>query len=75
MGGEHQRQSAASRQRGRGGRGGEDPLYLQAVAASMKDAADKARAETEEAAQAIAAMEEMKAGEAAGTSRIVILDD
>jgi hypothetical protein len=30
---------------------GEDPLFLEAVAASKKDAADKAQAEAEEAAQ------------------------
>jgi hypothetical protein len=41
----------------------------------MKDAANKARAEEDEAAQAIAAVEEMEAREAAGNARIVILDE
>ena len=49
---------------------GDDPLYLQAVAASLKDAADKAQAEEEEQAQAIAAVKEMEAREA----EVVILD-
>jgi hypothetical protein len=54
---------------------GEDPLFLEAVAASKKDAADKARAEAEEAAQAIAAVNELMAREAAATTPLVILDD
>jgi hypothetical protein len=41
----------------------------------MKEATDKARAEAEVAAQAIDAVEEMKAREAAATAKIVILDD
>jgi hypothetical protein len=49
---------------------GEDPLFLESVAASKKDAADKARAEAEEATQAIAAVNELMAREAAATSRI-----
>ena len=49
---------------------GDDPLYLQAVSASLKDAADKAQAEEEEQAQAIAAVKEMEAREA----EVVILD-
>jgi hypothetical protein len=40
---------------------GEDPLFLEAVAASKKEAADKARADAEEAAQAIAAVKELMA--------------
>jgi hypothetical protein len=48
---------------------------LEAVAASKKDAADKARAEAEEAAQAIAAVNELMAREAAATTPLVILDD
>jgi hypothetical protein len=51
---------------------GEDPLFLEAVAASKKDAADKARAE---AAQAIAAVNELMAREAAATIPLIILDD
>jgi hypothetical protein len=54
---------------------GEDPLFLDAVAASKKDADDKARAEAEEAAQAIAAVNELMAREAAATTPFVILDD
>jgi hypothetical protein len=41
----------------------------------MKDAAEKARAEEDEAAQAIAVAEEMEAREAAGNATIVMLDD
>jgi hypothetical protein len=41
----------------------------------MKDAADKARAEEDEAAHAIAAVEEMEARDVAGNATIVILDD
>jgi hypothetical protein len=47
---------------------GEDPLFLEAVAASKKDAADKARAEAEKAAAAIAAVNELIAREAAATT-------
>jgi hypothetical protein len=54
---------------------GEDPLFLEAVAASKKDAADKARAEAEEAAQAIATVNELMAREAAATTPLIILDD
>ena len=50
---------------------GDDPLYLQAVVESLKIAADKARAEKEEEAQAIAAVKEMEAREA----EVVVLDD
>jgi hypothetical protein len=48
---------------------------LEVVAVSKKEAADKARTEAEEAAQAITAVEEMKAREAAATAKIAILDD
>lgn len=76
MGGEHQRRrSAASRRGGRGAEEGENPLYLQAVVASLKDAADKERAEEDEAAQAITAIKEMEAREAAGNATVIILDD
>jgi hypothetical protein len=51
---------------------GEDPLFLEAVAASKKEAADKARAE---AAQAIAAVNELMAREAAATTPLIILDE
>jgi hypothetical protein len=54
---------------------GEDPLFLEAVAASKKDADDKARAEAEVAAQAIAAVNELMAREAAATTPVVILDE
>jgi hypothetical protein len=60
---------------------GEDPLFLEAVAASKKEAADKARkekeaeAEAEEAAAAIAAVNELIAREAAATTPVVNLDD
>jgi hypothetical protein len=54
---------------------GEDPLFLEAVAASKKDAADKARAEAEEAAQAIAAVNELMAREAAATTPLIIPDN
>jgi hypothetical protein len=54
---------------------GEDLLFLEVVAASKKDAADKAQADAEEVAQAIAAVEELKAREAAATTPIIILDD
>jgi hypothetical protein len=54
---------------------GEDPLFLEAVATSKKDTDDKARAEAEEAAQAIAAVNELMAREAAATTPLVILDD
>jgi hypothetical protein len=54
---------------------GEDPLFLEAVAASKKDAADKAQADAEEVAQAIAAVEELKAREAADNGGVIILDD
>ena len=50
---------------------GDDPLYLQAVAESLKIAADKARAEKEEEAWAIAAVKEMEARE----KEVVVLDD
>ena len=54
----------------------EDPLFLEAVAASKMDAADKAEAEREEEAHAIALVEEMKAREAARNyGGVVILDD
>jgi hypothetical protein len=45
------------------------------VAASKKDAADKARTEAEEAAQAISAVNELMAQEAAATTPVVILDE
>jgi hypothetical protein len=48
---------------------------LEAVAAPKKEAADKARAEAEEAAQAIAAVNELMAREAAATTPLIILDD
>jgi hypothetical protein len=51
---------------------GEDPLFLETVAGSKKEAADKARAE---AAQAIAAVNELMAREAAATTLLIILDD
>jgi hypothetical protein len=54
---------------------GEDPLFLEAVAVSKKEAADKARADAEEAAQAIAAVKELMAREAAATTPLIILDD
>jgi hypothetical protein len=54
---------------------GEDPLFLEAVATSKKDAAAKARAEAEEAAAAIAAINELIAREAATTNPVVILDE
>jgi hypothetical protein len=54
---------------------GEDPLFLEAVAASKKDVVDKAQADAEEVAQAIAAVEELKAREAAATAKIIILED
>jgi hypothetical protein len=54
---------------------GEDPLYLQAVAAFLKDAADKARAEEVDAAQAIAAVKEMEAWEAEANAPFFIHDD
>jgi hypothetical protein len=55
---------------------GEDPLFLEAVVASKKDAEDKARAEAEEAAAvAIAAVNELMAREAAATTPVVILDE
>jgi hypothetical protein len=54
---------------------GEDPLYLQAVAASMKDAAEAARAEEDEVAQVIATVKEMEAREAAANAPFVILDE
>jgi hypothetical protein len=54
---------------------GEDPLFLEAVAASKKEAADKARAEVEEAAQAIAAVKELMARKATATTPLIILDD
>jgi hypothetical protein len=54
---------------------GEDPLFLEAGGASKKDAADKARAEVEKAAQAIAAVNELMAREAAATTPLIILDD
>jgi hypothetical protein len=53
----------------------EDPLYLQAVAASMKDAAEAARAEEDEVAQVIATVKEMEAREAAANAPFVILDE
>jgi hypothetical protein len=54
---------------------GEDPLFLEAVAASKKDADDKAQAEAEEAAQAITVVNELMAREAAATTPVVILDE
>jgi hypothetical protein len=75
VGGELQRRSAASRRRGRGDEEGEDPLFLEAVAVSKKDTADKAQADAEEVAQAIAAVEELKAREAADNGGVIILDD
>ena len=42
----------------------EDPLFLEAVAASKKDAADKAEAERKDAAHAVALVDEYKAREA-----------
>jgi hypothetical protein len=54
---------------------GEDPLFLEAVVASKKEAIDKARAEAEEAAQAIAAVNELMAREATATAPLIILDD
>jgi hypothetical protein len=48
---------------------------LQALAASLKDDADKKRAEEEEKASAIAAMKEMEAREAEENATIVVLDD
>jgi hypothetical protein len=50
---------------------------LEAVAASKKDTADKARAEAEaeEAAQAITAVNELMTREAAATTPLIILDD
>jgi hypothetical protein len=45
------------------------------VAASKKDAEDKARAEAEEVAAAIAAVNELMAREAAATTPVVILDE
>jgi hypothetical protein len=45
------------------------------VAASKKDADDKARAEAEEAAQTIAAVNELMAREATATTPVVILDE
>lgn len=54
---------------------GEDPLFLEAVAVSKKEAADKAQADAEEAAQAIAAVKELMAREATSTTPIIILDD
>jgi hypothetical protein len=49
---------------------------LEAVAASKKEATDKARAEEEaEAAVAIAAVNELIAREAAATNPVVILDE
>jgi hypothetical protein len=54
---------------------GEDPLFLEAVAASKKEAANKAWVDAEEAAQAIAAVKELMAREAAATTPLIILDD
>jgi hypothetical protein len=48
---------------------------LQAVAASMKDATEAARAEEDEAAAAIAVVKEMEAREAAANAPFVILDE
>jgi hypothetical protein len=48
---------------------------LEAVAASKKDATDKAQAEAEEAAQTIATVNELMAREAAATTPLVILDE
>ena len=48
---------------------------MEAVAASKKEAADKARADAEEAAQAIAVVKELMAREAAATTPLIILDD
>jgi hypothetical protein len=57
----------------------EDPAFLEAVAASKKEAADKARkeeeAEAEEAAAAIAAVNELIAREAAATAPVVNIYD
>jgi hypothetical protein len=47
----------------------------EAMAASKKEAADKARADAEEAARAIAAVKELMAREAAATTPLIILDD
>jgi hypothetical protein len=44
-------------------------------AASKKDADDKVQVEAEEAAQAIAAVNELMAREAAATTPLVILDE
>jgi hypothetical protein len=54
---------------------GKDPLFLEAVAVSKKDAADKARTEAEEAAQAIATVNELMARKAAAITPLVILDE
>jgi hypothetical protein len=65
-----ERREPVTRKRRR--RRGKDPIFLEAVAASKKDAANKARAE---AAQAIAAVNELMAREAAATTPLIILDD
>jgi hypothetical protein len=48
---------------------------LEAVAVSKKAAADKAQADAEEVAQAIAAVEELKVREATDNAIVIILDD
>ena len=65
-----QGRSADERRAGEEAEEGDNPLHLQEVAVSLKDAADKAQAEEEEQAQAIAAVKEMEAREA----EVVILD-
>ena len=54
----------------------EDPDFLEAVAASKADYADKQEAERQDEAHAIALVEEFKAREAARTfGGVIILDD
>jgi hypothetical protein len=74
MGGEHQRRRSAGEE-AEEAEEGEDPLFLQAVAASLKDEADKERAEEDEAAAAIATVKEMEAREAAANAPFIILDE
>ncbi|KAK1594917.1 hypothetical protein QYE76_059249 [Lolium multiflorum] len=54
---------------------GEDPLFLKALAASLKDDADKKRAEEEDKAAAIAAVKEKEARDAEENATIIFLDD
>jgi hypothetical protein len=54
---------------------GKDPLFLEAVVASKKEAVDKAWKEVEEAAAAIAAINELIAREATDNIPVVYLDD